>query len=63
MIAEIALDMFQGSLSSPPNCFSSFSIAVGESAALSTTSLRMLSKTDEEKPKLMMFMFQKMARC
>ena len=37
MIAEIALDMFQGSLSSPPNCFSSFSIAVGESAALSTT--------------------------
>jgi hypothetical protein len=40
MIAEIALDMFQGSLSSPPNCFSSFSIAVGESAALSTTSLR-----------------------
>jgi hypothetical protein len=40
MIAEIALDMFRGNLSSPPNCFSPFPIAVGESATLSTTSLR-----------------------
>jgi hypothetical protein len=40
MIAEIGLDMFRGNLSSPPNCFSSFSIVVGESAALATTSLR-----------------------
>ncbi len=36
MIAEIALDMFRSNLSSPPNFFHVF-LAVGESAALSTT--------------------------
>jgi hypothetical protein len=37
MIAEIALDVFRGNLSFTPNFFHLFPIAVGESAALSTT--------------------------